>query len=99
MRDYVRIADELRELGCFLVSLEGGEPFSRPDLVEIVRAFGKHHLPVLFTNGWLVTKDNANALWDAGLAARQRVDRLRHARAARRQTRSSRRNGTRVVRD
>jgi MoaA/NifB/PqqE/SkfB family radical SAM enzyme len=67
-KDYARISDELRELGCFLVSIEGGEPLARNDLTDIVRAFGKHHLPVLFTNGWLVTRDIARELWDAGLA-------------------------------
>src|SRR3954463_8925019 len=54
LADFQRIADELRELGCFLVSIEGGEPFIRQDLTEIVRAFAKHHVPALFTNGWYV---------------------------------------------
>ena len=65
--DYVRLADELAELGCFLVSIEGGEPFIRQDLIEIVRAFGKKHIPILYTNGWFVTEPNARALFDAGL--------------------------------
>lgn len=65
--DFQRVADELAKVGCCAVSIEGGEPFTRPDLVEIVRAFGKHHVPMLFTNGWYVTKENAKALWDAGL--------------------------------
>jgi MoaA/NifB/PqqE/SkfB family radical SAM enzyme len=65
--DYRRVAKELAETGCYAVSIEGGEPFVRPDLVEIVRAFGKHHVPMLFTNGWYVTRENARALWDAGL--------------------------------
>ena len=67
LADYTRIAGELAKAGCCAVSIEGGEPFVRPDLVEIVRAFGKFHVPMLFTNGWYVTKDNARALWDAGL--------------------------------
>lgn len=62
-----RIADELAELGCFVVSLEGGEPFVRHDLVEIVRAFSRRHIAALFTSGWFVTRQNARALWDAGL--------------------------------
>src|SRR5204863_2924663 len=66
--DFVRVADELAELGCFLVSIEGGEPYARTDLVEIVRAFGRRHVPVLFTNGWYTTRENASELWDAGLA-------------------------------
>jgi MoaA/NifB/PqqE/SkfB family radical SAM enzyme len=66
--DFRRLSRELRELGRFLVSIEGGEPFVRPDLVEIVRAFADDHVPVLFTNGWYVTRGNAKALFDAGLA-------------------------------
>jgi MoaA/NifB/PqqE/SkfB family radical SAM enzyme len=66
--DYERVAGELASLGCFAVSIEGGEPFVRPDLVDIVRAFSKKHVTMLFTNGWYVTADSARALWDAGLA-------------------------------
>jgi MoaA/NifB/PqqE/SkfB family radical SAM enzyme len=62
-----RLAGELAELGTCVVSIEGGEPFVRPDLVEIVRAFARDHLPVLYTNGWYVTEENARALFDAGL--------------------------------
>jgi MoaA/NifB/PqqE/SkfB family radical SAM enzyme len=66
--DYERVAEELAGLGCFAVSIEGGEPFVRPDLVEIVRAFSKKHVTMLFTNGWYVTPENARELWNAGLA-------------------------------
>jgi MoaA/NifB/PqqE/SkfB family radical SAM enzyme len=62
-----RVARELAELGTFVVSIEGGEPFVRKDLVEIVAAFGERHIPALYTNGWFVTKENARALFDAGL--------------------------------
>jgi MoaA/NifB/PqqE/SkfB family radical SAM enzyme len=65
--DFTRVAAELAELGCFLVSIEGGEPFVRPDLTDIVRAFGERHLPLLYTNGWYVTPEKARALFDAGL--------------------------------
>ena len=66
LADYQRLAGELTEMGCFLLSIEGGEPMVRPDLVEIIRALGKRHMPALFTNGWYVTGDNARALFDAG---------------------------------
>jgi MoaA/NifB/PqqE/SkfB family radical SAM enzyme len=66
--DFQRVAAELSELGCFLVSIEGGEPFVRPDLVDIVRAFARRHLPLLYTNGWYVDAAKAKALFDAGLA-------------------------------
>jgi hypothetical protein len=41
-----RLAAELAGLGTCVVSIEGGEPFVRPDLVEIVRPFARDHLPV-----------------------------------------------------
>lgn len=65
--DYARVAGELAELGCFLVSIEGGEPLIRPDLTEIIRVFGKAHIPALFTNGWYVTPEKARELFAAGL--------------------------------
>ncbi|WP_428268322.1 radical SAM protein [Haliangium sp.] len=64
--DYVRVSDELAALGCFLVSIEGGEPLLRPDIADIVAAFSAHHLPVLYTNGWHVDADKAAALFAAG---------------------------------
>jgi AdoMet-dependent heme synthase len=65
--DFKRIAHELAQLGCFLVSIEGGEPFVRPDLVEIVRAFAERHIALLYTNGWYVDAAKAGELFDAGL--------------------------------
>jgi MoaA/NifB/PqqE/SkfB family radical SAM enzyme len=62
-----RLAAELFSLGRAIVSIEGGEPCVRQDLVEIVRAFGAVHLPILYTNGWYVTPELARALFDAGL--------------------------------
>jgi MoaA/NifB/PqqE/SkfB family radical SAM enzyme len=64
--DYRRLADEMAEIGCFLVSIEGGEPTVRPDLVDIVAAFGRHHLPLLYTNGWHVDRALAADLFAAG---------------------------------
>jgi MoaA/NifB/PqqE/SkfB family radical SAM enzyme len=61
------VARQLAGLGRCVVSVEGGEPFVRPDLVEIVRAFAERHLPLLFTNGWYVDAATARALFDAGL--------------------------------
>ena len=66
--EFRSLSRQLSELGTFLVSLEGGEPFVRPDLVDIVRAFADDHLTVLYTNGWYVTPENVRALFDAGLS-------------------------------
>lgn len=62
------LARQLAALGRFLVSIEGGEPFVRADLVEIVHAFAGRHIPLLFTNGWYVEPTVAARLFDAGLA-------------------------------
>ncbi len=66
--DYAKLSDDLAELGCFLVSVEGGEPLVRKDLLEIIRALARHHVPVLYTNGWFVTAELAEALFEAGVA-------------------------------
>ncbi len=67
LSDFERVAQELGELGCFIVSIEGGEPLIRQDLTSIVRAFAAAHIPVLFTNGWYVDEAKAEALFAAGL--------------------------------
>lgn len=67
LEDFKRLSAELAELGTFLISIEGGEPMVRPDLVEIVRALAEHHLTVLYTNGWYVTPALADELFAAGL--------------------------------
>jgi MoaA/NifB/PqqE/SkfB family radical SAM enzyme len=66
--EYRTLADEMAGLGTFLVSLEGGEPFVRPDVIDIVRAFSGRHLPVLYTNGWFIDDKAAHQLFAAGLA-------------------------------
>lgn len=65
--DYRRLAGELDELGCFLISIEGGEPMVRKDLPAIIAALSARHLTVLFTNGWYLTPPRAAELWEAGL--------------------------------
>jgi AdoMet-dependent heme synthase len=66
--EFRRLAGQLSNLGRFLVSIEGGEPFVRPDLTAIVGAFADDHIPLLFTNGWYVTAAGARELFAAGLA-------------------------------
>ncbi len=65
--DYERVAAELDAIGCFIVSIEGGEPLIRKDLCGIVRAFARRHVPVLFTNGWYIDERKAAELFEAGL--------------------------------
>ena len=65
--EFEGISAKLAEAGSMVVSIEGGEPLLRPDIVDIVRAFARYHHPILFTNGWRVTDSLARELWDAGL--------------------------------
>lgn len=65
--DYRRLEEELTRLGTFLISIEGGEPLLRPDLVDIVQLFSRRHMPMLFTNGWFIDEANARALFAAGV--------------------------------
>lgn len=58
---------KLSQLGCLLVSLAGGEPLIRPDIVQIVEALAEWHFPFITTNGWFATESLAEDLFAAGL--------------------------------
>jgi MoaA/NifB/PqqE/SkfB family radical SAM enzyme len=60
---WCRVLDELRALGCAKVHLSGGEPFLRPDLLDIVRHATTLGLKTnLTTNGTLLDKSRARQL-------------------------------------
>ena len=69
LAEFESISAKLAEGGSMIVSIEGGEPLLRPDIVGIVRAFSRYHHPILFTNGWRVTEPLAHELWAAGLTS------------------------------
>ncbi len=58
---------KLADLGALLISLAGGEPLLRPDLVELVEAVAEWHFPFITTNGWFSTPELARDLFQAGL--------------------------------
>jgi MoaA/NifB/PqqE/SkfB family radical SAM enzyme len=60
-------AGQLARAGSVLVSLAGGEPLLREDIVEITRAIARWHLPFVTTNGYLMTPELARDLYKAGL--------------------------------
>jgi MoaA/NifB/PqqE/SkfB family radical SAM enzyme len=64
-----RVVDALGRLGSLVVSLSGGDPFLRSDLAEVVGELARSHFPLVTTHGWLVTREKARALWQAGLDA------------------------------
>ncbi len=58
---------KLSRLGALLISLAGGEPLIRPDIVQIVEAVAEWHFPFLTTNGWFANSGLADELFAAGL--------------------------------
>ena len=52
--EWIRIIGEAEEMGVSLVMLAGGEPFLRPELLDITERFPKLIFPV-FTNGLVLT--------------------------------------------
>jgi MoaA/NifB/PqqE/SkfB family radical SAM enzyme len=64
-----QVAAALNRMGSLVVSLSGGDPFLRSDLPELVRELAGSHFPIVSTHGWLVTREKARELWQAGLEA------------------------------
>ena len=65
--DYRRLEDELAGLGRFMISIEGGEPFNRPDILDIVEILSRRHVTILYTNGWYIDQHKAETLFANGL--------------------------------
>ena len=60
-------SQKLAQLGSMFISLAGGEPLIREDIVDIVRATARYHLPFLTTHGWYATPELARQIYEAGL--------------------------------
>jgi radical SAM protein with 4Fe4S-binding SPASM domain len=61
--EHFRIADEIAEAGCLWLLYTGGEPFARPDFLEIyAHAKRRGLLITIFTNGTLITEKVADHL-------------------------------------
>ncbi len=67
VEDFRQGSRELARLGALLISLAGGEPLIRPDIVAIVEQVAQWHFPFLTTNGWFANAGLADELFAAGL--------------------------------
>jgi MoaA/NifB/PqqE/SkfB family radical SAM enzyme len=67
LQEIETLTNKLAEYGTLAISLAGGEPMLREDLLDIIRIVSQKHFPIMITNGWCITKENAHALWEAGL--------------------------------
>jgi MoaA/NifB/PqqE/SkfB family radical SAM enzyme len=61
------IEEKINEIGPLIISLGGGEPLLHKDIISIIKILSKNHYPVMISNGWYITKENAKELFDAGL--------------------------------
>ncbi|MBI5487218.1 MAG: radical SAM protein [Deltaproteobacteria bacterium] len=61
------VAERLRPFAPLMLSMAGGEPLLRRDLPEIARLLARDHWFSLITNGWFLTRELAERLYDAGL--------------------------------
>lgn len=66
--DEIRIgAQKLGRMGSLFVSIAGGEPLLRDDIIDVARTISEFHLAFVTTNGWNVTPELASDLFKAGL--------------------------------
>jgi len=62
------LIDQSQNLGVALIAFTGGEPLLRDDIYELISYVDKSKaLPILFTNGLLLTEENIEKLVNAGL--------------------------------
>ncbi|NVM44504.1 MAG: radical SAM protein [Candidatus Lokiarchaeota archaeon] len=62
------LIDQAQKLGMSIIAFTGGEPLIRKDLFELISYVNKKKtMPIMFTNGLLLTDENVDKLVDAGL--------------------------------
>lgn len=69
LEDWRRLAARLQDLGAVMITLTGGEPLLREDIVQIVQCFDDRSCVNLGTTGWGLTDTLAGQLKNAGLFA------------------------------
>jgi MoaA/NifB/PqqE/SkfB family radical SAM enzyme len=63
-----RLIDESLDLGISIIAFTGGEPLMRSDICDLIAHVDQRKaMPILFTNGMLLTDENVDRLADAGL--------------------------------
>ena len=65
---FQRVVDEAADMGVYLITVLGGEPFIRADLLEVIAANPETYFQI-FTNGTLVTPAHVERLAKLGNAA------------------------------
>lgn len=67
-REAKALINQSQNLGVAMIAFTGGEPLLRDDIYELISYVDKRKaLPILFTNGRLLSEENVDKLVDAGL--------------------------------
>lgn len=61
--EWINVFKTLENMGVVLLNLEGGEPFTRPDLPELVDYMKEHFYSGVTTNGTFPIETNADIVW------------------------------------
>ncbi len=61
------ISEKLKHFGPQIISIGGGEPLIHNNLVEITNVLSENNFPVMISNGWYVTPENAKSIFNAGM--------------------------------
>ncbi|MGA2977216.1 MAG: radical SAM protein [Spirochaetia bacterium] len=62
------LIDASQDLGICILAFTGGEPLLRPDIFDLIAHVNQRKaMPILFSNGLLLTQENVERLVDAGL--------------------------------
>lgn len=63
-----KLIDDSQDIGITILAFTGGEPLIRADIFELISYVNqKKTMPIMFTNGLLLTDENIKRLVDAGL--------------------------------
>ena len=63
-----KFIDDAQKLGITILAFTGGEPLLRKDIYELIaHVDARKAMPIMFTNGELLTEKNADLLAEAGL--------------------------------
>ncbi len=68
LKEMLQRIDHLNRLGTAIITISGGEPFTHPELDEIIRRIRYHgRMAGIITNGYLLTPERIERLNSAGL--------------------------------
>ena len=87
-KDFYKLFDDMNKYGTFYICLGGGEPFTRPDILDILKYGKKKQLAIsIVSNGLLLTKEileklnelDLDYLWISFEGLKENHERLRGA--------------------